>query len=403
MNIVERVKNILVTPKTEWDVIAAESTPPKQIVVSYVIPLAAVAAIAYFISVSLVGFSGFGVNMRMPIVWGLVMLVYQFIMAIISVFVLGFIIDALAPSFGGTKNMDQAVKLAAYSYTPVWLGQVLGIIPWLGWLLGFLAALYALYLLFVGLPKLMRNPAEKTIVYEIVIVVVAIIVGFIIAAIGTAISGGAMLGSAAMSGASSMAPQVTYQNKQLDEFARKMEEANKKMEAAEKSGDPNKQMEAAMAALGTAMSGGKGKEPVQIDALKPLVPETFAGLPRKDLRTERGGAAGFMTAKAEGVYGDDSGKNARVEVVDTGGVAGLMGMASWMNVQGEKENAERRESTRREGSRLIHEEQNKTGGTSKYTVVVADRFIVEARGNVDYGQLKSAVNSLDLAKLESMK
>jgi hypothetical protein len=133
------------------------------------------------------------------------------------------------------------------------------------------------------------------------------------------------------------------------------------------------------------------------------VPETFAGLPRKDLQTERGGAAGFVTTKVQGVYGDDSGKSARVEVLDTGGVAGLMGLASWMNVQGEKENSERRESTRRDGKRLIHEEQNKKGGSSKYTVVLNDRFIVEARGNVDYGQLKSAVNSLDLGKIESMK
>ena len=403
MNIVERVKNILVTPKTEWDVIAAEATPPKQLIISYVLPLAAIAAIAGFISYSLIGMSMFGVTVRTPIVWGIVMIVYQIVMAVVSIFILGFIIDALAPSFGGQKSMDQAVKVAAYSYTPGWLGAVLGIIPWIGWLLGLVAALYGLYLLFLGLPKLMKNSPDKTIVYEIVVVVVAIIVGFVIASIGAMITGGAMMGSAAVHGASSAAPSVTYQNKELDAFAKKMEEASRKMEAAQKSGDANKQMEAAMATLGTAMSGGKGVEPVQIEALKPFVPETFAGLPRKDLQTERGGAAGFVTTKVQGVYGDDSGKSARVEVMDTGGVAGLMGLASWMNVQGEKENSERRESTRRDGKRLIHEEQNKTGGSSKYTVVLNDRFIVEARGNVDYGQLKSAVNSLDLGKIESMK
>jgi len=403
MNIVERVKNILVTPKTEWDVIAAEATPPKQLIISYVLPLAAIAAIAGFISYSLIGMSMFGVTVRTPIMWGIVMIVYQIVMAVVSIFILGFIIDALAPSFGGQKSMDQAVKVAAYSYTPGWLGAVLGIIPWIGWLLGLVAALYGLYLLFLGLPKLMKNSPDKTIVYEIVVVVVAIIVGFVIASIGAMITGGAMMGSAAVHGASSAAPSVTYQNKELDAFARKMEDASKKMEAAQKSGDANKQMEAAMATLGTALSGGKGVEPVQIDALKPFVPETFAGLPRKDLQTERGGAAGFVTTKVQGVYGDDSGKSARVEVLDTGGVAGLMGLASWMNVQGEKENSERRESTRRDGKRLIHEEQNKKGGSSKYTVVLNDRFIVEARGNVDYGQLKSAVNSLDLGKIESMK
>jgi hypothetical protein len=214
------------------------------------------------------------------------------------------------------------------------------------------------------------------------------------------------MGSGMMRG-SAANPAVAYQRsegaRKLDEFAKKMEAAGKKMEEAQKSGDPNKQMEAAMATLGTAMSGGKGVEPVQLDALKPFVPDNFAGLPRKDLRTERGGAAGFMTAKVEGVYGDDAGKSARVDVVDTGGVAGLMGLASWMNVQGEREDSSHRELTRREGKRLIHEEQSKTGGSHKYTIVLADRYVVEARGNVDFGQLKSAVNGLDLGKLESLK
>ena len=72
--------------------------------------------------------------------------------------------------------------------------------------------------------------------------------------------------------------------------------------------------------------------------------------------------------------------------------------------QGERENADRRESTKKEGNRFVHEEQNKRdGGMSKYTVVLNDRFIVEARGNVEFGKLKSAVNGLDLSKIESLK
>jgi hypothetical protein len=405
VNIVERVKNIILTPKTEWDVIAAEPTQPKDLVLSYVLPLAAIAAIAGFISYSLIGMTMLGVTHRMPIVWGIVMLVYQLVMAVVSVFVIGFIIDVLAPNFGGQKNLNQAIKVAAYSYTPGWLGAILGIIPFIGWLLGFLLALYGLYLLYLGLPRLMKNPEDKTIVYEIVVVVVAVIVAVVIGTIGSLITGGAMMGSAMMN--SSAAPNVTYEKNSaaanLNDFAKKMEEAGKKMEAANKSGDANKQMEAAMATLGTAMSGGKGVEPVQLDALKPFVPEKFAGLPRTDLRTERSGVAGLMTANAEGVYGDASGKSAHLHVTDTGGVAGLMGMAAWMNVQGEKENADRRESTRREGKRLVHEEVSKTGGTNKYTVVLNDRFIVEADGTVDIGSLKSSMNDLDLGKLESLK
>src|SRR5258708_13545668 len=71
----------------------------------------------------------------------------------------------------------------------------------------------------------------------------------------------------------------------LDQFAKRMEEAGKKMEAAEKSGDPNKQMEAALATLGTAMSGGKHVEPLTLAQVKPFVPENFAGLPRTKPRS----------------------------------------------------------------------------------------------------------------------
>jgi len=408
MNIVERVKNIILTPKTEWDVIAGEPTQPKELVISYVLPLAALAAIAGFIGTVIFGAFLSALGGHISFMWGLVGLVWHLVMSIVSVFVIGFIIDALAPTFGGQKNLNQAIKVAAYSYTPWFVGGLFAIIPFLGWLIGLIFALYGLYVLYLGLPKLMKNTEDKTIIYELVVVVIAILVMWVIAAIGTMMTGGAMLGAAAISGSARMPAQArTYDRDsamgKLDAFSKKMEEAGKRMEAAQKSGDPNKQMEAAMATLGTAMSGGKGVDPVQIDALKPFVPDSFAGLPRTDLRTERSGVAGLMTAKAEGVYNNQSGKNASLEVVDTGGVAGLMGLASWMNVQGERENADRREATRKDGARLVHEEESKRGGSNKYTVVLNDRFIVEARGNVDFGQLKSAVNGLDLAKIESLK
>jgi hypothetical protein len=183
-----------------------------------------------------------------------------------------------------------------------------------------------------------------------------------------------------------------------------MDEVNRKMEAAQKSGDPQKQMQAAMEGLGTVLGGGKRFEPVGIEVLKPLVPEKLAGLPRTSESAEKGGMAGLAMTKAEARYGDGAGKEIELEVTDTGGAGGLMGMAAWMNVQGEREDGSRIERTRREGSRMVHEEVSKTGGDNEYTVVLGDRFIVSARGQgVAIDQLRSAVGSLDLAKLESMK
>ena len=404
-SLVQRAKNILISPKTEWQAVAAENTPHMPVITGYVLPLAAVAALAAFIGSVFVGTSlGPLGTVRTGIGAGIAVLILSIVVSVAMVFVMGFIIDALAPTFGAQKSMPQAVKVAAYAYTPVWVLSVLTILPALG-LLVILGALYAVYLLYLGLMAVMRAPQDKAVGYTAVVVVVGIVVGFILSAIVGAVSlalaPGATLGSMGSSA-------VTYDKDspmgQMDEFAKKMEAASKKMEEAQKSGDPNKEMEAAMAALGTAMSGGKGVEPVQLDALKPFVPEKFAGLPRTSQNTDRSGVAGMMAAKVQAEYADQGGKRVTLEVTDTGGAAGLMGLASFMGVQGERENDERIERTRKEGARMVHEEVSKKGGQNQYTVVLADRFVVNAEGQgVDIDALKSAVNSLDLGKLESLK
>ena len=127
MNLVDRAKNLLLTPKTEWEVIAGESTPTKSLITGYVLPLAAVSAVAHFIGMTLIGVSyGFG-TIRLPIVTGIGLLVWHLVAAVIAIFVLGFIIDALAPTFGAQKNNAQALKVAAYSYTPAWIAGILAL------------------------------------------------------------------------------------------------------------------------------------------------------------------------------------------------------------------------------------------------------------------------------------
>ena len=130
MDIKTRVKNILLTPSTEWAAIAEEPTPTGTVVTSYVIPLAAIGAIAGFIGGSLVGMSlPFLGTYRVPIMTGLVSAVFTFCFAIVGVFILAFIINALAPTFGAQQDSNKAFKVAVYSYTPAWIAGVLQILP----------------------------------------------------------------------------------------------------------------------------------------------------------------------------------------------------------------------------------------------------------------------------------
>jgi hypothetical protein len=176
------------------------------------------------------------------------------------------------------------------------------------------------------------------------------------------------------------------------------------MEAAQKSGDAKAQTAAAFESLGTLLGGGKRVDPVAIDQLKAFVPESLAGLPKTASSAEKTGIAGLMVSKAEARYGDGGGKRVTLEISDTGGVSGLMGLASWVGVEGEKDDDSGSEKTQKVNGRIVHERTSKTGGTNEFGIVLGDRFVVSATGDgVGVSELKAAISGLDLIKLESMK
>jgi len=178
MNVIERAKNIITSPNKEWDVIALEQPNTGQIILGYVVLLAGAAAVAAFIGYGLIGFN-YGLFHYATTSWGIYYALRVLVAAVVGVFISALVIDALAPSFGSEKNMGRSVQLVAYSYTPAWIGGLLSIYPPLA-IVGALAGIYGLYLLYIGMPKLKKTPADKQAGYFIVSLVTIIVVYFII-------------------------------------------------------------------------------------------------------------------------------------------------------------------------------------------------------------------------------
>ena len=177
MNIVERAKSVCLSPDSAWTAIAGERAETATLITGYVLPLAGAAAVAQVIGASLIGTSlgAFG-TVRVPLATALGMGLGSLALAAVMVVVISIVIDALAPTFKAEKNRQQALKVAVYSATPVWLAGVLQIVPVLG-VIGILGGLYALYLLYLGLPKLMKCPADTAIGYTGAVIVSAIVIG----------------------------------------------------------------------------------------------------------------------------------------------------------------------------------------------------------------------------------
>ncbi|OGP61965.1 MAG: hypothetical protein A2170_13265 [Deltaproteobacteria bacterium RBG_13_53_10] len=175
MNLIERVKGILLKPKEEWQTISGETTTVPELYKTYIVILAAIGPVASIIGMSIVGISlPFVGSFRIPITTSIASAVVHYILTLVGVYILALIIDALVPTFSGEKSIHQAFKVAAYSYTPGWVVGVIAIIPALG-ILGILG-LYGLYLLYLGLPILMKSPKEKSLGYTIAVIIAAIVI-----------------------------------------------------------------------------------------------------------------------------------------------------------------------------------------------------------------------------------
>src|SRR5436190_20868060 len=99
MDLVSRVKNILLDPANEWRVIDSEPDTPADILKNYVAILAAIPVVCGFIGASIIGVGPY----RTGIFIGLIAAIIHYVLTLIGVYVVAFIIDALAPTFGGGK------------------------------------------------------------------------------------------------------------------------------------------------------------------------------------------------------------------------------------------------------------------------------------------------------------
>jgi len=414
MSLIERVQSILLRPKETWPVIAAEPADAATIYSRYVCILAAIPAICGFVGWTLVGGGAFGVSYRLPLATGLVQMVVGYLLSLAIVYVLALIVNALAPTFGGSKDLVAALKVVAYGSTAGFLGGVFSLLPSFA-LLGLLASFYSIYLLYTGLPVLMRCPPEKAGAYTAVVVVCAIVAMIVLGAVSSLFMGGGPMGlgtstAGLPSGAAGGDIQiktpdgatVTINPSGMADMAKRMEEAGKRMESAQQSGDSAAAGKAMGDVLG-AVTGGGNTAPIPAADLKAMLPESIGAMKRTSIEAQSGEAMGVAGSGAKASYAAGD-KQVQLSITDTGGLAGLAAMAGMASMTMDKETDGKVEKVYKEGGRTVHEEYRKDGSHGEMAVILANGVVVTAEGSrVDIATLKGMVQGVDLAKLEATK
>jgi Yip1 domain len=172
MWLIERVKAIILSPRTEWPVIEQEPSTLGSLLIHYVAILAAIPEVAHFIGQSVIGgYAPIGPNLLRALV--------VYLVTFAMVYIIAGVIDLLAPRFGAKKNFPNAVKLSVYSHTPLWLAGIFLLVPGLSFLL--ILGLYGFYLLLVGLPLLMGVPEDRALRYAITVTACALVPAVVLA------------------------------------------------------------------------------------------------------------------------------------------------------------------------------------------------------------------------------
>jgi len=177
----EKVKKLLLSPHEEWRAIAAEELSIQDMFIKYAAYLALIPAVSMIIGFGIVGLRLGPTYYRMPIMSALFSGILSYILSLAGVLAGGYIINFLSQYFSAEGGIKPAMKLAVYSSTAYWISGIFGIIPSLGFLS--ILGLYSVYLLFVGIPILLKVPEDKTMPFIIAVVISSLVLGILLNAV----------------------------------------------------------------------------------------------------------------------------------------------------------------------------------------------------------------------------
>ena len=370
-SLVTRAKALILRPADEWPVIAAEPAAPADLMRGWAVPLAAIGPVAGFIHGQLFGFGAFGISYRPGIVAGLSTLVVSYVLGLIGVVVLALVAQNVAPRFGGVADRTAAFKLVVYGSTAAWAAGLFQLIPGLG-LLGILG-LYSLYLYYLGATPVMHVPREKAAGFTGVTILAAVLLYIVVGAVSSAFLGifGGGLGSHVADSSGTVSGKLAVPGGGTVDIG-------------------------ALNAASEQMKANQNRAAASPDKLQALLPQSIGGYQRTAIES---GAAGGLGSNADGTYTGGS-NTFHLKVTDMAALGSIAAMGSALGVSASKSDANGYEKTGTVDGHMQTEEWRNDSHSGKFSVVLDNRFSVEAEGNAaSIDELKAAVATIDQGAL----
>jgi hypothetical protein len=427
MRLIERVKNITLRPAAEWPLIAGEASSVGRLYTGYVAPLAAINPLAIFIGLSIVGVSiPFVGTYRASLASGLTQAVISFVSVLVGVLLMAAIVNALAPTFGGRRDLNEAFKLVAYSATPGFVAGILSLFPPLA-ALEIIAGLWGLYVFYVGVPVVMVTSKDRALPYTALCMVCAFVLGLVLSVTIGAVVGvarvatggfgttGSGVGSAVDPHAQAKAVAATILSKAMGgadsdtkaaaSMVNGVAQAAQAADAASASGDSNAQAQAGLNMIKSLVTAGKGAvKPISREALTSVLPNSVAGMARAGTKSQSGSFAGIAASSASASYADGKAGSIDVGVADMGNMGGLAMLASLGANLASSDSYDGYTKNVVIDGRKVHEQWTAASKKSELYEIVDNRFAVTVLGSgVPMDIALQAIRSVDVGRFAQLQ
>jgi hypothetical protein len=437
--LLERAKNILLSPRSEWSRIAGEPSSIADLYLRYALPLFLAVAVLSFLHLSVIGASTFlGGTLRMPMTVGLTSALYTVVGGAVGLGLVSLIINMLAPTFGAQRDLRQAFKVAVYTATPSCVASVFSLLPAFGTLLALVAMVYGIYLLYLGLIPVMQTPKERAVGYTATIIIVTIVLSILLGVLlgtvggfsrsrGFNATGGAAsatsrdesaaaVGNAIGSALGSDEKGKSDLGAAIANLAKQGAQSESTPAAAPTTagsvggGDTQTAQNTGAAvggllsALGGSLNGGRRVEPVSYAVLKGLLPQSLPNMQRISAEGSAKQGLGIKATSSTAVYSGANGARVEIEIADASAVAGLMNLAEELpqTTSGSSDTGYEKDVTI--SGYPAHEKYDASSQHGELTFLLVKRFTVGLTGDhVDMATLESDAGRVDFGKLTAMK
>ena len=169
---------IMLSPRSAWESIRDQEDSVLMTYLKFVIPVALVPAVAWYFGAVAVGWEFGDRVIRLTSGSALQIMALFYIAMLVGTGALGYMVHWMSETYEAhTSTISKGVRISAYTLAPMFVCGVIGFYPilWLDLLVGCVAAAYAVYLLYIGVPIVMRIPGERGFLFASAMVAVGLV------------------------------------------------------------------------------------------------------------------------------------------------------------------------------------------------------------------------------------